>query len=60
MKRFLIITSVLSLTAIVSFVTYFLGSEEEAIIRASACGFLTLLTVGGTTYLAIHFKSISH
>jgi hypothetical protein len=39
-------------------IAYFAGSEEEAIPRAFAIGFLTLIVGGGVSYLAYYFWAV--
>jgi hypothetical protein len=54
MKPLVRIALVLTVTAIATVVAYFAGAEEVAVMRALAIGLLTLLVVGGGTYLVIY------
>ena len=60
MKRSLVITVILAVTALMAFVGYFVGSyEDEPIAAAFGFGFMTFLVVGGITYLVHYTRSMS-
>ncbi len=53
----LYVVALLFVVAGVSVIAYFAGDEKEAVPRAFALGFLTLVVAGGTGYLVYYFRT---
>ena len=56
MKWIVVSAGILGVTIAVAVVGYFLGAEEIAALRAATLGLMTLLIVGGGTYLVVYAR----
>jgi hypothetical protein len=56
MTRLLLTLLNVAFALLVGVVAYFVGAEEEAVLRAFTLGFVTLFLGGASTYLFIYFK----